>query len=266
MLQGFAESLQHCIRPQSSVTALYGSSSALKLPCKEVTEFWGVAKFLKIPVCTLQLIHSWQGNFKAWSRSIWKFWLHHRDCYHGLCSIMTTRTNSVEIHLDGGDISVLISLCLPLLTLTAFGSTLCQVMWVLIGESRKLATYKHLGIRLAIRMSWWITVRPMSMKDGWSKGGKSFNGCKRRLAHTWNRRWVTERQWNGVMRLPNSCITELRWSVDSGKQRYLLLCQTFPVLHWWQHLKHATWHLGTHTISGDCSVFLKGETLHYIHM
>jgi len=25
LLQGFAESLQHCIRPQSSVTSLYGS-------------------------------------------------------------------------------------------------------------------------------------------------------------------------------------------------------------------------------------------------
>jgi len=58
-------------------------------------------------LCTLQLIHSWQGNFKAWSRIIWKFWLHCCDCYHGMCSIMTTRTNSVEIHLDGEDISIL---------------------------------------------------------------------------------------------------------------------------------------------------------------
>jgi len=39
LVQGFAESLQHCIRPQSSVTALYGSFSALNLPYKEVTEF-----------------------------------------------------------------------------------------------------------------------------------------------------------------------------------------------------------------------------------
>jgi len=38
-IQGFAESLQHCIRPQSSVTASYGSFSALNLPYKEVTEF-----------------------------------------------------------------------------------------------------------------------------------------------------------------------------------------------------------------------------------
>jgi len=38
-IQGFAESLQHCIRPQNSVTALYGSFSALKLPYKDVTEF-----------------------------------------------------------------------------------------------------------------------------------------------------------------------------------------------------------------------------------
>jgi len=37
-LQGFAELLQHCIRAQSSVTALYGSFSALNLPYKEVTE------------------------------------------------------------------------------------------------------------------------------------------------------------------------------------------------------------------------------------
>jgi len=38
LIQGFAESLQHCIRRQSSVTALYGSFSALNLPYKEVTE------------------------------------------------------------------------------------------------------------------------------------------------------------------------------------------------------------------------------------
>jgi len=40
-IHGFAESLQHCIRPQSSLTALhvYGSFSALNLPYKEVTEF-----------------------------------------------------------------------------------------------------------------------------------------------------------------------------------------------------------------------------------
>ena len=58
-IQGFAESLQHCIRPQSSVTALYGSFSALKLPYKEVTEFWGVARILKIPVhsCVICLQH-----------------------------------------------------------------------------------------------------------------------------------------------------------------------------------------------------------------
>ena len=37
-LQGFSESLQHCIRPQSSVTSLYGRFSALNLPYKEVTE------------------------------------------------------------------------------------------------------------------------------------------------------------------------------------------------------------------------------------
>jgi len=37
-LQGFAESLQHCIRPRISITALYASFSALNLPYKEVTE------------------------------------------------------------------------------------------------------------------------------------------------------------------------------------------------------------------------------------
>jgi len=50
LIQGFADTLQHCIRQQSSVTALYGSFSALKLPYKEVTGFWGVARILKIPV------------------------------------------------------------------------------------------------------------------------------------------------------------------------------------------------------------------------
>jgi len=38
-IQGFAESLQHCIRPQSSVTSSYGSFSALNIPYKEVIEF-----------------------------------------------------------------------------------------------------------------------------------------------------------------------------------------------------------------------------------
>ena len=47
VVQGFAESLQHCIRPQSSVTALYGSFSALNLPYKEVTEFWGLIQCCK---------------------------------------------------------------------------------------------------------------------------------------------------------------------------------------------------------------------------
>jgi len=36
-LQGFAESLQHCIKLQISVTSLYGSFSTLNLPYKEVT-------------------------------------------------------------------------------------------------------------------------------------------------------------------------------------------------------------------------------------
>jgi len=35
-VQGFAESLQHCIRPQSSVTALYGSFSAPNLPLRKL--------------------------------------------------------------------------------------------------------------------------------------------------------------------------------------------------------------------------------------
>jgi len=37
--KGFAESLQHFIKPQISITSLYGSFSALNLPYKEVTEF-----------------------------------------------------------------------------------------------------------------------------------------------------------------------------------------------------------------------------------
>ena len=36
-LQGFTESLQHCIKPQISLTSLYGSFSALNLPYNEVT-------------------------------------------------------------------------------------------------------------------------------------------------------------------------------------------------------------------------------------
>ena len=39
---GFSESLQHCVRPQHSVTSLYGRFRAQKLPYKEVTEFWGL--------------------------------------------------------------------------------------------------------------------------------------------------------------------------------------------------------------------------------
>jgi len=38
-LHGFAESLQHYIKPQISLTSLYGSFSALNLPYNEVTEF-----------------------------------------------------------------------------------------------------------------------------------------------------------------------------------------------------------------------------------
>jgi len=42
ILQGFAEALQHCTRPQSSVCSLYGRHWALNLPYKEVTELWGL--------------------------------------------------------------------------------------------------------------------------------------------------------------------------------------------------------------------------------
>jgi len=35
-LQGFAESLQHCIRPQSSATSLYGRFGAQCLPYKKL--------------------------------------------------------------------------------------------------------------------------------------------------------------------------------------------------------------------------------------
>jgi len=37
-IQGFAVFLQHCLRPQSSVTSLYGRFRAPYLPYKEVTE------------------------------------------------------------------------------------------------------------------------------------------------------------------------------------------------------------------------------------
>ena len=46
-VQGFAESLQHCISPQSSVTSLYGSYWAPYLPYKEVTELWGLIQCCK---------------------------------------------------------------------------------------------------------------------------------------------------------------------------------------------------------------------------
>ena len=39
LIQGFAESLQHCITPQSSVTSLFRAQC---LPYKEVTEIWGL--------------------------------------------------------------------------------------------------------------------------------------------------------------------------------------------------------------------------------
>ena len=47
ILQGFAKSLQHCIKPPISVTSLYGRFSALNLPYKEVTEFWGLIQCCK---------------------------------------------------------------------------------------------------------------------------------------------------------------------------------------------------------------------------
>ena len=63
-IQGFAESLQHCIKPQISVTSLYGSFSTLNLPYKEVNEFWGLIQCCKdsenlcnIPSLELHSIH-----------------------------------------------------------------------------------------------------------------------------------------------------------------------------------------------------------------
>ena len=80
---------------------------------------------------------------------------------------MTTHTKSAEIHLDGGDISVF---DFPLPAIAHFDCfwqyTLCHVMWVLTGESRKLAMYKHMWIRVAIRMSWWITVANVNESKG----------------------------------------------------------------------------------------------------
>ena len=46
-VQGFSESLQHCIRPQNSVTSLYGRFRAEKLPYKAVTELWGLMQCCK---------------------------------------------------------------------------------------------------------------------------------------------------------------------------------------------------------------------------
>ena len=46
-VQGFAESLQHSIKPQISVTYLFGSFPTLNLPYKEVTEFWGLIQCCK---------------------------------------------------------------------------------------------------------------------------------------------------------------------------------------------------------------------------
>ena len=50
-VQGFSESLQHCIRPQNSVTSLYGRFRDEKLPYNEVTEVsCSVARILQNPV------------------------------------------------------------------------------------------------------------------------------------------------------------------------------------------------------------------------
>jgi len=46
-LQGFSEFLQHYIRPQNSVTSLYGIFRAEKLPYEEVTELWGLMQCCK---------------------------------------------------------------------------------------------------------------------------------------------------------------------------------------------------------------------------
>ena len=66
VVQGFAESLQHCIRPQSSVTSLYGRFRAQCLPYKEITEFWmlilySVAGFCKTLYFEMKVgLESWQ--------------------------------------------------------------------------------------------------------------------------------------------------------------------------------------------------------------
>jgi len=46
-VQGFARSVQHCIRPQGSVTSLYGRLGAQCLPYKDVTELWGLIQCCK---------------------------------------------------------------------------------------------------------------------------------------------------------------------------------------------------------------------------
>ena len=58
--QGFSESLQHCIRPQNSVTSLYGRFRAEKLPYKAVTELWGLMQCCKVSAkpCTRLRWHS----------------------------------------------------------------------------------------------------------------------------------------------------------------------------------------------------------------
>ena len=47
LLRGSAEPLQHCIRPQNSVTSLYGRYGALNFPYMKVTELWGLRQCCK---------------------------------------------------------------------------------------------------------------------------------------------------------------------------------------------------------------------------
>ena len=70
-VQDFAEPLQHCIRPHSSVISLYGMHWALNLPYKEVTELWGLMWWCKDSVQQCKIKICWV------KRCIWVFcrWL-----------------------------------------------------------------------------------------------------------------------------------------------------------------------------------------------
>jgi len=141
IVQGFSESLQQCIRPQSSVTSLYGRFRAEKLPYKAVTELWRLMQCCKDSAksCSLHqafttvTIAEWQhlftGKLYAFLCTISPvFWLAQQrilDSMSRLCCMSCDITSLHFCHTDINECSLRTHNCEQLCTNTP-GSFTCS--------------------------------------------------------------------------------------------------------------------------------------------